>query len=250
MKAFLPSLLALFAAAHFCFSAQLSHEEVFENSDLWPLRASVLEEANLGGGFPGVVIRIEPDGSALIDFGREGIVSKDIDETDILESASLIHSGERVKELPNFVYYTANMFVRHLGSEENLGISPEQMLQHDGLVLVYVNAETVEGASDLVAGLRSLNEQCLAANLLPLYASTDFQFYNVLPETGLAPLNMMLPHMSIGSLKMLSHQPDMSGALTVIRLDLNGKILDEARSTSSDENMDLLEEVAGWFSEG
>lgn len=57
----------------------------------------------LHAGRDGVLIRVEPSGVALVDFGRDGLYSVPVAETDLLARANRIRRGELAKDAPNFV---------------------------------------------------------------------------------------------------------------------------------------------------
>ena len=60
-------------------------------------------EATLPAGSTGVLVRVDADGRARIDFGRDGIHSIAIGATDLVERANRVRMGELEKLAPNFV---------------------------------------------------------------------------------------------------------------------------------------------------
>jgi hypothetical protein len=52
-------------------------------------------------GFPGVLLRVEPDGRLRIDFGRQGAHSVPVAATDMVEQAERVRRGEQSKLGPN-----------------------------------------------------------------------------------------------------------------------------------------------------
>ena len=216
-------------------------ENIFERSEYWPFRVTWNSEESIDKGFPGILIRLEDNETALLDYGRDGIHRVPADQTDIVERASEIISGDRDKELPNFIAYTANMFVRYTAPGEVPGIAPEIMAKSSKLLLIYCNDETLLNDA-VVEGLQNMSDESTAQGTLPLFIPTNFAFYNQLTEVNLAPINMMTPHMAIGSLRMLGHDPDLEGGLTAALIDSEGKILQTWRSVL-DENASTLESI-------
>jgi hypothetical protein len=80
-------------------AAVVSAQTLLANERFWPYQVAL---AN-GEGAAGVLIRVEPGGVARIDFGRDGLREVPIAETDLLERANRIRTGELDKIAPNFL---------------------------------------------------------------------------------------------------------------------------------------------------
>jgi hypothetical protein len=83
-------------------------ENLLESERFWPYRVSLRSawrsaDRVLASGSTGVLIRVEQGGSARVDFGRDGIHTVAIGETDLVESANRVRRGEVEKLAPNFV---------------------------------------------------------------------------------------------------------------------------------------------------
>ncbi len=84
----------------------LRADTIAENDRYWPYRVA-LQRAHTGSrgeiraGSVGVLIRVEAD-RARIDFGRDGLATVVLDETDLLERARRVRDGREVKMAPNF----------------------------------------------------------------------------------------------------------------------------------------------------
>ncbi len=216
-------------------------EKIFERSEYWPFRVTWNSEGSIDTGFPGILIRLEDNETALLDYGRDGIHRVPVAQTNIVALADEILSGDRDKELPNFIAYTANMFVRYTAPAEVPGIAPEIMAKSSKLLLIYCNDETLLNDA-VVKGLQNMSDKSTAQGILPLFIPTNFAFYNQLTEVNLAPINMMTPHMAIGSLRMLGHDPDLEGGVTAVLIDPEGKVLQTWRSFLN-ENVSTLESI-------
>jgi hypothetical protein len=77
----------------------------------WPYYVSLIEawqppgaSAALVPGLNAVLVRVERDGTARVDFGRDGIHRVPIQETDLVARARRIASGADPKTAPNFTF--------------------------------------------------------------------------------------------------------------------------------------------------
>ena len=80
-------------------AAAVTAQTLLANERFWPYQVAL---AN-GDGAAGVLIRVEPGGVARIDFGRDGLREVPIAETDLVERANRIRTGELDKLAPNFL---------------------------------------------------------------------------------------------------------------------------------------------------
>jgi hypothetical protein len=122
------STLALLLALHAAWPAALRADDVplhrAEDPDapavtpgnllaserFWPYQVELTRawqapgrEHPLPAGAQGVLIRVEGDGRARVDFGREGLHAVPVGETDLVERANRIRRGELHKMAPNLV---------------------------------------------------------------------------------------------------------------------------------------------------
>jgi hypothetical protein len=56
----------------------------------------------LRAGTRGVLIRVEPSGTARIDFGRDGLFAVPVGQTDLVAQAERVRRGQLLKTAPNF----------------------------------------------------------------------------------------------------------------------------------------------------
>jgi hypothetical protein len=91
-------------------AAAVTADNLLESERFWPYRLSLRRtwkpadgDRLIASGSTGVLIRVEEGGSARVDFGRDGIHDVPVGETDLVESANRIRTGELDKQAPNFV---------------------------------------------------------------------------------------------------------------------------------------------------
>lgn len=102
-------------------AALIYESNLLENETFWPYRVTLVSDwqtpsdSILPQGTTGILIRVEEDGRARIDFGRDGLYAVPSEKTDLIEQANRILAGETEKEDPNFV---AAIGQRLLASDE------------------------------------------------------------------------------------------------------------------------------------
>ena len=207
-------------------SDSVTSDTIYEHSELWPFYVKVdskAAELKVGGAFAGILNRIDADDFAWIDFGRDGLHRVLLEHTDILEDATQIKKGAVVKELPNFVRSTTNMFVQYRGPSDASLLPSADLQSADFLLVTYCPESWLKEAS-LVEFLTELTGSVRDRNVLELFVATDVRFYNTIVECELRDINMMLPHMAIAQVKALGHTPVKGDALTCVLIDANGKV--------------------------
>jgi hypothetical protein len=109
--------LALALCIPFAAAAAPGGDEAIDETDLaardahWPLHVTLARPWSprsgaraLPAGVPGVLIRVEPTGDvARIDFGRDGVHTVPLEETDLVAEAERVRTGVRERSAPNFV---------------------------------------------------------------------------------------------------------------------------------------------------
>jgi len=85
-------------------------ENLLASDRFWPFRVELIEVwrpdpsgGPLRAGTAGTLIRVEPPGSARVDFGRHGVYAVPVDATDLIQRANRIRIGELKKTAPNFL---------------------------------------------------------------------------------------------------------------------------------------------------
>lgn len=86
-------------------------ETLLESERFWPYRVSLLRDWKPDGrseplraGARGILVRVEPNGLARVDFAREGRFAVPIDALDVVALANRVRNGEEPKLAPLFVH--------------------------------------------------------------------------------------------------------------------------------------------------
>lgn len=85
-------------------------ERLLASERFWPYRVELVgawdapDGTRLRIGARGVLVRVEEDGRARIDFGRDGVHEVPTGVTDLVARAERVRRGELEKILPNFVH--------------------------------------------------------------------------------------------------------------------------------------------------
>lgn len=136
---FLPS--ALLGGA-----TKLDAVKLYEHSAWWPPKAGLTEpftppgtDHELPAGREGVLIRLEPGDppTVLLDFGRHGLATLRAEQTDLLERAAQIRSGEKEKEFPNWSMMLGRGFVD--ASKGGNKVSLRDLLAYDHFLFIYLH---------------------------------------------------------------------------------------------------------------
>jgi hypothetical protein len=236
LRAIFSASLLLLANSLYGAATPITASNIYEHSELWPFYVQVDTEAaglKAGGGFPAVLNRIDVDGSALIDFGRDGLHSVSLVNTDVIDRANQIQQGLQIKELPNLIRYTTNMFVDYSEDGESSLRASDDLQQAKCLLIVYCDQSVLQDQAQ-VAALHSLKDHVRTLGGYELFIPTRLAFYDAIVEGDLKDINMMVPHMSIAHVKSLGHAPALDGAVTCVLIDTEGKILHDWRIDAED----------------
>lgn len=132
----------------------------------WPYRVALVEAWQPAGrseplraGTRGILIRVEPDGTARIDFSSMGKYEVPIDKTDLVQNADRIRRGKLAKSGPNFTRAIETHLVDAAGPRL-AGLPPQASGRRAGFLCVFVDP----GRDDFEA---------LAASLAPLQDRQD-----------------------------------------------------------------------------
>lgn len=91
-------------------TAPVSAANLLSNERFWPYHVAVSKDGSVG-----VLIRVEAGAVARIDFGRDGLRNVPIADTDLVERANQIRSGELDKMTANFVLAIGSRLVDSSG---------------------------------------------------------------------------------------------------------------------------------------
>jgi hypothetical protein len=110
----------------------------------WPYQVSLVAPVASTSGTPvapgttGVLIRVENDGRARIDFGRDGLAEAPVAATDLVERANAIRTGDAEKMAPNFVFAIAPRVADP--ASDTLAVLPfEAALANDRFLCVFAD---------------------------------------------------------------------------------------------------------------
>lgn len=134
-------------------------------------------------GMPGVLIRVETDQRALIDFGRDGLHHVPLADTDLVARAETIRLGHTHKEAPNFTYMIGARLIRS-DSEKPAQLPFAAAVGHQAFLCLFVptEGESLEMIMRDLAPL--LPHPGLLPILFPLGEATDLSIHARLRAAG------------------------------------------------------------------
>ena len=209
---------------------ELNMSNIEKYSAFWPYNVRLTEAAAVEAGksslayFPGVLQRIE-DGKAIIDFGRDGIQTVDVEKTDILGNAVKIKNNPETKELSNLVRSMANQFLYKHKDAGYINYVMERDRSFDSLLLVYCDERFVKNGvvRQFVgqADVKLLDSRC---RLIFVPFSYDFyDFYFLYDDLSWLILK---PHL-VGAYQYgFCHRTEEEDHLLLVWTDPDGKVLD------------------------
>jgi hypothetical protein len=141
----------------------ITYANLYEHEADWPYQIQLTKnwkpegwEGRFGFGM-GVLVRVEPSGLLRIDFASLGKYQVPADETNVLDEANKIRSGERIKTRPNFVVAVGTRLLDPKVDPPE-PVSRERTETARAYLLVFVDPESPafrEIARDLAADLES-----------------------------------------------------------------------------------------------
>lgn len=233
------SILLSFTMALLSIGSALAGESdqaLYQRSDLWPPRIELVQAVKAEGtngpidlksGRTGILIRLEWKSDALmalVDFGRQGLVSVPLNRTDIATRAEAIREGSRTKAYANWTMMLGRGLV---DPTTNGGKVPLKSLKEfNRFLIVYIKKDEV----DLPAVgefLDSINPVAENEGVLPLiipvgYGSNHNELAQLLRESGIES-PFMLNFLAKGYVNVLGHDPGPFPYFVLV--DTNGKTL-------------------------
>jgi hypothetical protein len=193
----LPRHLA--ADAH---SPVVSEQNLLESERFWPYHVALTRplatpgDQELPAGWQGVLVRVEPDGRARVDFGGDGLHELPIDATDLVDRANRVRRGELEKMAPNLslaigtkLWNPAADPPRKFGLDDAMG--------RPGFLAVFADP-AAEGFADLAAALAPLADRHgVLSVLVPQGRHSDAEVNRRLVALGWKPA-FVLDYLSAG----------------------------------------------------
>lgn len=224
----------------------VTEKNVYNRSEFWPFEVSIVGEEDdqpTSKSFHGILLRIEKDGMAIVDFGRDGRKHVSVENTDIIENANKILEGQLIKDGPNFIRQTTNMFAtRKIGQKQMESIDPKTLVnQYEKILIIYCDESFV--TEEIWESYKTLLNDF--ACTIPLIIPTKIAFYKGLADhSEWNGVHIMLPHLSIVHSEVLEHYPVLEpGGLTFVLIDLEGKIYGQWYSYGTETHLKTFEEV-------
>jgi hypothetical protein len=176
-------------------AAAVTADTLLENERFWPWRVTLLRPwKSLRAEATGVLIRVEPEGVARIDFGRDGVHEVPISGTDLVERTNGVRMGDESKLAPNLVRSLAPRLIDSAAVPPGpLGFGP--VMEADALLCVIADPQA-ESFAALAAQLAPLRTRAkLLIVLLPIGDVDDPALYEKLRALGW-PVPFVYDHLS------------------------------------------------------
>jgi hypothetical protein len=208
------------------------------NSASWPefvsYTGSELLAASVGSvtsGTSGLLIRCEPDGRLLVDFGREGRAWVQPEATDFMERSQKLLDGVESKLVGNALRLIGPRLLTYR-DDTLIAYAMEDLMERDTFLLFYGQPD-----EDLIAHLAdwSLEHKELLVSracqpvFMPLKKSTDAYIASVLKKQGESRVPFMRSHLSPLYVEVLQHKPD--SPYTAVLVDADGQLLSRSEAT-------------------
>lgn len=140
---------------------EVTAENLLESERFWPYRVSLVSDwqpaggpAAIPAGTRGILVRVEPSGSARIDFGRIGRFETPLERLDVVALANRVRLGEEKKLAPNFVHTVGTRLVE--SDAPNIRPVPLEKLYEPARFLAVFADPSSSGFPALAASLAPL----------------------------------------------------------------------------------------------
>ncbi len=231
-------------------SAPVTEANLLASDALWPYHVSLVrpwpppgDAQPLPLGIPGVLIRVEGSGLARIDFGRDGIHTVPVRETDLLERANRVRTGALEKDAPNF----ALAIGKRLLDSNSASLRPVSLVEASamrGFLCVFADPDA-EGFPELVAALRAVRDRHGVRTILfPQGPHFDAKVHERLVALEWT-VHFLPGHLSQGYTRSLL--PDATPRPAVLLVTPQGRVLFQSawRADVSPELRSALDEAFG-----
>jgi hypothetical protein len=126
----------------------------------WPYQVTLTRASGappVAAGTTGVLIRVESETLARIDFGRDGLRTVPIADTDLAQLAERVRRGELEKRAPNFVFAIGPRLL-DAASEPLRPVSYEAVMERRAFLVVFADP-LAESFAELAAALAPLKDR-------------------------------------------------------------------------------------------
>jgi hypothetical protein len=137
----------------------VSEQNVLQRERLWPYYVSLRRAWKPAGAaqaldaqLRGVLIRLESSTHARVDFGRDGLHLVPIGETDLIERANQLRTGELEKTAPNFTLAIGPRLIDS-GSDRMRPIPFVEVTQNRGFITVFAKLDELAAMAKALAPL-------------------------------------------------------------------------------------------------
>jgi len=132
----------------------VTEENLLASERFWPYHVALTAPYPPGDGAPtlrpgmlGVLVRVEKNGHARIDFGGDGLgEAVPVGKTDLVERANRIRRGELDKEAPNFVWSMGPRLMDAMADERRT-LKLREVVDYRGFLTVFADPETEDFAA-------------------------------------------------------------------------------------------------------
>lgn len=145
-------------------AAIVTEANLLASEHFWPYQVGLTRVVRVEGraeplalGTTGVLIRVEPEGLARIDFGRDGLHELPVAATDLVERANRVRRGEIEKLAPNYVLAMGTRLVDAAVAPPR-GYSFREVVERRGFVSVFADP-LAPGFAELARSLATLQER-------------------------------------------------------------------------------------------
>jgi len=140
-------------------AAVVTESTLLANERFWPYQVALTADGSVG-----VLIRVEEGGLVRLDFGRDGRRNVPVSETDLVERANQVRTGELEKMAPNFVLALGPRLVD--SAAETLRPYPfAAVTEKPGFVCVFADPDAANFA-EIATALVPLNERHRVTTIL------------------------------------------------------------------------------------
>jgi hypothetical protein len=143
---------------------EVTPENLMASERFWPYQVALTSawrpldrDRPLAVGTGGVLIRVEAGGSARIDFGRDGIYTVPVAQTDLVERANRIRLGQELKMGPNAALAIGRKLTDSR-AERLVVFKPDEKVPIRGFLCVFADPDA-PGFAELAAALRPMQQR-------------------------------------------------------------------------------------------